>query len=113
MDELTEQMNSSSLTKDFWVEEDFRYMSDFLKKSPQTELSQMDFENIISMCQVSKSKRSEDLAKAYDFINSKNGYILLFQYVKEWLPYPNNTQWKQIVKLNSYYLNSVYYQIYA
>ena len=118
MEELEEQMNSSSLNKQFWVEEDFINMSKHLKYiftsyGRNHRLTQQECEKIIMMCNISKCKKGDSLAKAYTFLNNQTGYIILFNYVKKWLPNPSPEQWSQICKLNSYYVDSVYFKIYS
>lgn len=119
MDELQELMNSSSLNKNFWVEEDFINMSQYLKlvfskATPLgSRLTQQDCEKIIMRCNISKCQKGDSLAKAYSFLNNQIGYIILFNYVKDWLPNPTPEQWEQICKLNSYYVDSVYFKIYS
>ena len=116
MEQLIQEMNSSSLNKEFWVEEDFNNLSEHLKfmfAKGHRRLSQNECEKLIMLCNISSTGLSaSSLTKAYDFLNNQTGNIILFNYVKKWLPNPSLEQWQQICKINSYYMDTFYFILY-
>ena len=104
-DSLCEMLKYSSL-KDYWVEEDFKKISEYLEYYIDQEYVMYD--RILKFCKLFTVKDKCMLHGALTYIYSKDCEYLLFEHVKKWLPNPSFKQWSRIITLNKDYINIIY-----